>query len=49
MADAEFRPLAPEDVEHVKWALFEAVSWDPAREHREISLDDEGVRMVLDL
>jgi GNAT superfamily N-acetyltransferase len=25
------RPLADDDVEHVKWALFQAVSWDPNR------------------
>lgn len=27
-----YRTLGPGDVEHVKWALYEAVSWDPARE-----------------
>ena len=26
------RPLGAEDVEHVRWALFAAVDWDPARE-----------------
>jgi GNAT superfamily N-acetyltransferase len=26
-----FRPLGADDVEHVKWALYEAVSWDPDR------------------
>ena len=29
--DVAIRPLAPEDVEHVKWALFEAVAWNPER------------------
>jgi len=29
--DVTYRPLAPKDVEHVKWALYEAVSWDPER------------------
>jgi ribosomal protein S18 acetylase RimI-like enzyme len=27
-----FRTLQVDDVEHVRWALFEAVSWDPERE-----------------
>lgn len=26
-----FRPLGGDDVEHVKWALYEAVSWAPDR------------------
>jgi len=29
--DVAIRPLAPEDVEHVKWALYEAVAWNPER------------------
>jgi ribosomal protein S18 acetylase RimI-like enzyme len=27
-----YRALTPADLEHVKWALFEAVSWNPERE-----------------
>ena len=27
-----FRALQVDDVEHVRWALFEAVAWDPQRE-----------------
>jgi ribosomal protein S18 acetylase RimI-like enzyme len=30
-ADLEFRELAKDDVEYVKWALYEAVSWNPER------------------
>jgi GNAT superfamily N-acetyltransferase len=30
--DLTIRELGAEDVEHVKWALYEAVSWDPERE-----------------
>ena len=26
-----YRPLGPSEVEHVKWALYEAVAWDPER------------------
>ena len=28
----EFRELAKDDVEYVKWALYEAVSWNPERQ-----------------
>jgi ribosomal protein S18 acetylase RimI-like enzyme len=31
-ADVEFRALAKDDLEHVKWALYEAVSWNPERQ-----------------
>ena len=31
-ADVEFRALANDDLEHVKWALYEAVSWNPERQ-----------------
>jgi ribosomal protein S18 acetylase RimI-like enzyme len=30
--EVTFRPLGPDDVELVKWALYEAVSWSPERE-----------------
>jgi ribosomal protein S18 acetylase RimI-like enzyme len=30
--EATLRELGPDDVESVKWALFEAVSWNPERE-----------------
>ena len=30
--DVVLRPLRADDVEHVRWALFEAVAWDPERE-----------------
>jgi GNAT superfamily N-acetyltransferase len=30
--DVRPRALGPGDVQHVKWALYEAVSWDPERE-----------------
>ena len=30
--DVVFRPLRADEVEHVRWALFEAVAWDPGRE-----------------
>jgi ribosomal protein S18 acetylase RimI-like enzyme len=29
--DVVLRPAGPHDLEHVKWALFEAVSWNPER------------------
>ena len=32
MRDVRPRALGPGDVQHVKWALYEAVSWDPERE-----------------
>ena len=32
MTEVTYRPLGSDDVEHVKWALFEAVPWDPDRE-----------------
>jgi hypothetical protein len=32
MTEVTFRPLGPDEVEHVKWALFEAVAWNPDRE-----------------
>ena len=32
VADVEFRELAKDDVEYVKWALYEAVSWNPERQ-----------------
>lgn len=28
----EFRALTQDDVDHVKWALYEAVSWNPERQ-----------------
>lgn len=31
MTDIVLRPAVAADVEHVKWALYTAVSWDPAR------------------
>ena len=30
--DVAIRALGPGDVEHVGWALYEAVSWNPERE-----------------
>jgi ribosomal protein S18 acetylase RimI-like enzyme len=30
--DIRIRTLRPGDVQHVRWALYEAVSWDPERE-----------------
>jgi ribosomal protein S18 acetylase RimI-like enzyme len=30
--DVALRPLRADEVEHVRWALFEAVAWDPGRE-----------------
>lgn len=30
--EVTFRPLGPDDVELVKWTLYEAVSWSPERE-----------------
>ena len=30
--DVVVRPAEADDVEHVKWALFEAVSWNPERQ-----------------
>jgi GNAT superfamily N-acetyltransferase len=32
VTDPLLRALGPDDVEHVKWALYEAVSWNPERE-----------------
>lgn len=29
--DVTYRPLGPNELEHVKWALYEAVAWDPER------------------
>jgi ribosomal protein S18 acetylase RimI-like enzyme len=29
--DVDLRPLEADEVEHVRWALHEAVSWDPER------------------
>jgi ribosomal protein S18 acetylase RimI-like enzyme len=29
--DVDLRPLEAHEVEHVRWALYEAVSWDPER------------------
>jgi len=31
-AEIRLRPLGPDGGEHVRWALFEAVAWDPRRE-----------------
>jgi GNAT superfamily N-acetyltransferase len=28
----DVRPLGPEDLEHVRWALYAALAWTPARE-----------------
>ena len=27
-----YRPLGVDEVEHVRWALYAALAWDPARE-----------------
>jgi len=29
--DVTYRPLGPNEVGHVRWALYEAVAWDPER------------------
>ena len=31
-ADVSLRPLGVDDLEHVRWCLYEAVAWDPERE-----------------
>jgi len=32
VSDVRVRELGADDVEHVKWAMYEAVSWNPERE-----------------
>jgi ribosomal protein S18 acetylase RimI-like enzyme len=30
--DVSYRPVAPDDVDWIKWALYTALAWNPARE-----------------
>ena len=40
--DVVLRALRTDESEHVRWALFEAVAWDPERELPPFAVTIEG-------